>query len=187
MDWSQTTARRDDNLLSFDIWCFLYKRLYGIQAIATRVYIKKYTVIWHTTAVIGPLVRLSYLHVSDDQTSEISNPVIVEHRSYLNSKKTTHTWPSRLSYRVPVVTLRWHHNETDGVSYHRPHHCLLNRLFERGSKKTSKLHVTGLCAGDLPGTGEFPAQMASNAENVSIWWRHHEFFVKKWPCYNDAV
>ena len=22
-------------------------------------------------------------------------------------------------------------------------------------------------------TGEFPAQMASNAENVSIWWRHH--------------
>ena len=25
-----------------------------------------------------------------------------------------------------------------------------------------------LCAGDSPGTGEFPAQMASNAENVSI-------------------
>ena len=23
------------------------------------------------------------------------------------------------------------------------------------------------------GTSEFPAQMASNAENVSIWWRHH--------------
>ena len=24
-----------------------------------------------------------------------------------------------------------------------------------------------------PGTGEFPAQKASNAENVSIWWRNH--------------
>ena len=23
------------------------------------------------------------------------------------------------------------------------------------------------------GTGEFPAQMASSAENISIWWRHH--------------
>ena len=23
--------------------------------------------------------------------------------------------------------------------------------------------------------GEFPAQIASNAENVSIWWRHHGF------------
>ena len=44
----------------------------------------------------------------------------------------------------------------------------------RRSKKTSKLRVTGLCEGNSPGTGEFPAQMASNAENVSTWWRHHE-------------
>ena len=46
--------------------------------------------------------------------------------------------------------------------------------FGHRSKKTSKLCVTGLCAGNSPGTGEFPAQMASNAENVSIWWRHHD-------------
>ena len=44
------------------------------------------------------------------------------------------------------------------------------------TKKASKLRVTGLCAGNSPGTGEFPAQMASNAENVSIKWRHHENF-----------
>ena len=31
-----------------------------------------------------------------------------------------------------------------------------------------------LC-GEFTGTGEFPAQKASNAENVSIWWRHHEY------------
>ena len=29
-----------------------------------------------------------------------------------------------------------------------------------------------LC-GEFTGTGEFPAQRASNAENVTIWWRHH--------------
>ena len=69
--------------------------------------------------------------------------------------------------------LRWSHNDHDGVSNHQPHHCLLNCLFGRRSKKTSKLRVTCLCAGKSPGTGEFPAQMASNAENVSIWWRHH--------------
>ena len=33
-----------------------------------------------------------------------------------------------------------------------------------------------ICAGNSPGTGEFPAQMASYAENVSIWWRHHVEF-----------
>ena len=69
------------------------------------------------------------------------------------------------------MTLRWRHNGHDSVSNHQPHECLLKRLFR--SKKTSKLRVTGLCVGNLPGTGEFPAQMTSNAENVSIWWRHH--------------
>ena len=72
-------------------------------------------------------------------------------------------------------TLRWRHNGCDSVSNHQPHDCLLNRLFRRGSKKTSKRRDTGLCAGNSLGTGEFPAQMASNAENVSIWWRHHAY------------
>ena len=79
-------------------------------------------------------------------------------------------------------TLKWHHNEHDSVSNHQPHDCLLNRLFGRRSKKTSKLHVTGLCAGNSPVTGEFPAQMTSNAENVSIWWRHHDQWILKAPC-----
>ena len=46
--------------------------------------------------------------------------------------------------------------------------------FSHRAKKTSKLRVTGLCVGNSPVTGEFHAQMASNAENVSLWWRHHE-------------
>ena len=69
--------------------------------------------------------------------------------------------------------LLWHNNVLDGVSNHQPHECLLTRSFGRRSKKTSQLRVTGLCAGNSPETGEFPAQMASNAENVSIRWRHH--------------
>ena len=74
-----------------------------------------------------------------------------------------------------MLSLRWRHNGHDSVSNHQPYDCLLNHLFRRRSKKTSKLRVTGLCAGKSPGTGEFPAQMTSNAENVSIWWRHHVF------------
>ena len=72
-----------------------------------------------------------------------------------------------------IYALRWRHNGRDSVSNHQTHNCLLNSLFRRRSKKTSKLRVTGLCVGNSPGTGEFPAQMASNAENVSIWWHHH--------------
>ena len=68
------------------------------------------------------------------------------------------------------------------ASQNRRHDCLLSRLFRRRSKKASKLRVTGLCEGKSPGTCEFPVQTASNAENVSIWWRHHWF-----PCRRHYV
>ena len=60
-------------------------------------------------------------------------------------------------YSAHIVTLQWRHNERDGVSNHRRLGCLLNRLFRRKSKKTSKLRVTGMCEGNSPVTGEFPA------------------------------
>ena len=74
---------------------------------------------------------------------------------------------------IVLLTSQWRHNGHDSISNHQPHDCLLNRLFRGRSKKTSNLSVTGLCVGNSPVTGEFPAQMASNAENVSICWRHH--------------
>ena len=80
------------------------------------------------------------------------------------------------------ASLQWRHNGRSGASKHQPHDCLLNRLLRRRSKKTSKFRVTGLCAGNSPVTGEFPAQTASNAENVSIWWRHHVIFLFLGVC-----
>ena len=72
-----------------------------------------------------------------------------------------------------IVPLQWRHNGRDGVSNHQPHDCFFNRSFRRRLKETSKLRVTGFCVEHSPGTVEFPAQMASSAENVSILWRHH--------------
>ena len=57
---------------------------------------------------------------------------------------------------VIFITLRWRHNDYDGVSNHQPHGCLLNRLFTRKSKKTSTLRVTGLCVGNSPGPVNSP-------------------------------
>ena len=56
------------------------------------------------------------------------------------------------------------------------------------SKKTSKLRVAGLWEGNSPVIGEFPAQKASNAENVSIWWRHHDQVASDgYLCINHFV
>ena len=67
---------------------------------------------------------------------------------------------------------------------HRRLDCLLNRLLWHRSKKTSKLHVTGLCEGEF--SGDFPAQRASDVENVSIWWRHHGVFYHKAIIYSSG-
>ena len=70
------------------------------------------------------------------------------------------------------LSLQWCHNEHDDVSNLKPHDCLLNRLFKAQIKENTK------ALRHWPVTGEFPTQMASNAENVSIWWRHHGW---RWP------
>ena len=71
--------------------------------------------------------------------------------------------PGNAHYSDIIMSVR------DDVSNHQPHDCLLNRLFRHRSQKTLKIRVIGLCEGNSPATGEFPAQRASNAENVSIW------------------
>ena len=91
----------------------------------------------------------------------------------INALARTH-WDAVQKSLSDNFTLHWRHNELDGVSDHQPHDRLLTCLFRHRWKKTSKLRVTGLCEGNSPGTGDFPAQKASNAENVSIWWRHHD-------------
>ena len=86
-----------------------------------------------------------------------------------------------------IVSLQWRHDGRDNVSNHQPHDCFLNRLFRRRLKKASKApRHWPLCAGNSPGTGEFPAQMASNAENVSIWWRQHDLYNGN-PYTRDTV
>ena len=67
-------------------------------------------------------------------------------------------WQQEKENNCSLRPLQWRHNGRDSVSNHQPRE--FSRLIRQRSKKTSKLRVTGLCG-------------ASNAENVSIWWRHH--------------
>ena len=75
------------------------------------------------------------------------------HVTLLTSNLLCLKWEDSIEWsvtRYEYTALRWRHNDHAGVSNHQPHGCLLNRLFRRKSKKTSKLRVTGLC-GQLRG------------------------------------
>ena len=68
--------------------------------------------------------------------------------------------------------LRWGTNEMGDQWDGGPMMC--TRLSKAQIKEISKLWTTGLCEGNSPVTAKFPAQRASNAEDVSIGWRHHD-------------
>ena len=115
---------------------------------------------------------------SNLNTDVSSNEVTMKITS--SGKKKKHDialWPWKImvnhlqgSTKIPKTlnTLQWRHNSRDDISNHQPYYFLLNRLFRRRSKKTSKLRVTSLCEGNSPVTDEFPAQRASNAEMFSF-------------------
>ena len=115
----------------------------------------------HLTCKYHPIIKIRWSY--DWLTSNLILSVLVRWNLYIESGPRAAT----------AMALEWCHNEHDGISNKWRLDCLLNCLFKHRSKKASKLRITGLCEGNSPVTGEFPAQRASNAENVSIWWRHH--------------
>ena len=77
--------------------------------------------------------------------------------------------------------LHWRHNERDSVSNLQPHGSLLNRLFGRRSKKTSKLRVTGFCAGNSPGPMNSPHKGPVTRKMFPF---ADVIMCEKWSCYN---
>ena len=107
-------------------------------------------------------------HITDMQYLREKNRA----KPNIRDKEVQHD--KNFSTRVPLeFALLWRHNGRDGVSNHQPHDCLLSILFRHRSENVKAPRHWPLC-GELTGERWIPAQMASNAENVSIWWRHHD-------------
>ena len=114
---------------------------------------------WPVTRKYFHLMTSScWIHPAPDMLN--ASPETSSPTNSLTHSSTLFSYPSS----IHSSPLQWCHNKRHGVSNHRYFDCLFNRFSRRISSKTSKLWVTGLCGGN--------PQRASNAENVSIWWRH---------------
>ena len=124
-------------------------------------------------APLRPMVRA---HPSSTNAPGLRVSIQIYHLRYTLYAKVCSCMPPNLCGEnfLLLTTVQWSHYGYDGVSNHHRLDCLFKHLFRRRSKKTSKFRVTGLCVVNSPGTGEYHAQRASYAENVSIWWRHHD-------------
>ena len=120
-----------------------------------------YYVIWRDMIRYDMINKIAFLFASKfySMLSGCQVPVLNESNVKYDQDHST-----SVSHHVPdtvtpecmfMGSLQWHHSGRDSVSNHQPHDCLLNRWFRRRWKRTSKLRVTGLCAGNSPGSGEF--------------------------------
>ena len=72
--------------------------------------------------------------------------------------------------RLMYISLRWRHNENDGV----PNHQRLDIYSTVCSNADQRKHQNSASLAFVREIHRWPkGQRASNAENVSIWWRHH--------------
>ena len=88
-------------------------------------------------------------------------------------------WAYLMKYRLfwCVISCCYHYNDaimSAMASQITSLTIVYSTIYSGADKKTPKLRVTDLCEGNSPVTGKFHAQRTSNAENISIWWRHHD-------------
>ena len=95
------------------------------------------------------------LHLQRDYMSPIPS-TIYEHIIQILWKVVLYQCRFHWSNQATSHTLHWRHNGHDCVSNHQPQDCLLDLFFRRRSKRTPKLRVTGLCAGNSPGPVNSP-------------------------------
>ena len=163
-----------------EIWCYTMTLLYlfilcvhvsyvSLFSNCIHFYVFPYLFYIILLQFIKTLYKLTPCFILLDKLFQSSICIELKIMLFLSNRSVVKCGP----VMTRIFSLQWRHNGRDGVPNHQPPDYLVNGLFRRRSKKTWKFRVTGLCAWNSPGTGEFPAQMTSNAENVSIWWRHH--------------
>ena len=115
----------------------MINKIWGIQAhkVSWYVYMRKSLTLWapHKVFLTGKWHYLTSMGTT-----------------WYNTRKTSSQWS--------LFVFIGRNIERDGVSDHRLCDCFLCHLFWRRSKKILKLRITGLCEGNSPVTGEFPAQ-----------------------------
>ena len=99
----------------------------------------------------NPLAQLTILLSQTFRQRDMSNPV---------------QWTNE--------SLQWHHNERNGILNQRRLNGLFAQPFVWAQiKKNIKALRHWPLWGEFTGARWIPSQRGSNAENVSIWWRHH--------------
>ena len=161
-------------------WSFFFICIIGVFLYQTNAHYPDF--IWASRPLKSPDTQLLFHQLVWTNNKDISK--------LYNTVREIDRWPLFSPYKGPVTwkgspwhdviisiaTLLWRHNGRDGVSNHQP------QFIQAQIKENIKAPRHWPLCREFTGNQWFPAQMASNTENVSIWWHHHEF-----SCYASPL
>ena len=87
----------------------------------------------------------------------------------------------RITHLITTITVT-HYSDVimRAIASQMTHVSMVYSTFVRAHiKENLKAPCHWLCGGISPMAGESPAQRASNAQNISIWWRHDVFHFRQ--------
>ena len=118
------------------------------------------------------------IHVSERDACSMPSHYLVMQSSYISHRNSSWKHILRITFKSTshdiTMTSQW-----AWWRFRSPASRLFTEPFIRAQiKENIKAPRHWPLCGEFTGTGEFSAQMASNAENVSISWRHHEITLK---------
>ena len=158
----ETILFRGREWVKYNMFSCLWRRKFGQEAQGTTSYSAGAHSVWGLVqACHVNFTKFIVMHKTCSIMAIFDNDLLFLHcaisplnfkpmRSLKNQKGNVVLHDDVNKWKHFPRSLQWRQNGHDGVSNHHPHDCLLNRLFGRRSKKTSKLRVTGLCAGKSP-------------------------------------
>ena len=128
---------------------------------------------------------IHFVFFSDENHTSITLHIYRSSRSGEGRIRTrickVHQWPSILWIRCGITMTSW----WPRWRLKSPAWRLFTQPFiQTQIKENIKAPRHWPLCGDFTGTGEFPAQRASYAENVSIWWCHHGLECLETSPYN---
>ena len=92
---------------------------------------------------------------------------------FVYSKSEQHDCEIHGIFQTGSFLLQWRHNESDYISNHRCLHCFSTVGPGADQRKDQSSASLASVRGVHRWRVNYPPKKASNAENVSIWWRHH--------------
>ena len=149
--------------------CVVWKHLSDVVMFPSRV--RVVLVVWQldplTKAQSEALVSKKARTTFDDSLSWLRYSCLSKTIVY-HSDMLTRKWPTRLSHHYGDVLMGAMASRITSLA------IVYSTVYAGTDQRKHQSSASLAFVGNSPVTGEFPAKRSSNAENVFIWWRHHD-------------